>query len=156
MAASNVKEIDHGWKDIKKMLKKMDGSSVVVGFPSETNKQHPNTDFTIAELVAVQDLGRKDGSIPARPFMEQTFEKNKNRISKLQLKLKDRVLTKRDTIRKALGKLGVWYEGEIKKEITTGTFEPLSQATIDKKNSSKPLIDEGIMRNAVTSKVRIA
>lgn len=149
-----VKVIDKGWNRIKKELKDMDGAFTAVGFPgdvSESQKAVGETgSFTMASLAAVHEYGRRDDSIPSRPFMRQTFQKNLKRIEKLQAKLKDKVIQNKLSIKKALGQLGEWYVGQTKKEITKGDFEQLSEQTILKKGSSKPLVDEGIMRNSIT------
>ena len=54
-----------------------------------------------------------------------------------------------------LRKTGAFLEGEIKKTITSGRpdWKKLKPATIKHKKSSKPLMDTGAMRNAVTHKV---
>lgn len=73
--------------------------------------------------------------------------KDTNRIPALLNKLKGE---KERILRKA----GAFMEGEIKKTITSGRpdWKKLNPATIKRKKSSKPLMDTGAMRNAVTHK----
>ena len=52
-----------------------------------------------------------------------------------------------------LSKLGVSYEGEMKKTFLVGQFIPNKPATIKRKGSSRPLIDTGHLRQSITSKV---
>ena len=73
--------------------------------------------------------------------------KDTNHIPALLNKLKGK---KERILRKA----GAFMEGEIKKTITSGRpgWKSLNPATIRRKKSSKPLMDTGAMRNAVTHK----
>lgn len=159
MAVKGVEVIDRGWDKINKLLRIMNNSFTAVGFPGDVSTSNESVGdsggFTIASLAAVHEFGRRDESIPARPFMKNTFEKNRRRIPKFQLRLKDKVLARRLSVKQALSQLGEWYEGEIKEEIRNGNFEALSEATVLKKGSSQPLIDEGRMIGAVTHKEHI-
>jgi hypothetical protein len=50
----------------------------------------------------------------------------------------------------ALGQMGNFLVGAVRKQIRNGHFVPLKPATIRRKGSSKPLIDTGQMMNGVT------
>ena len=52
-----------------------------------------------------------------------------------------------------MNKLGILAQGDIQGEITALSSPPNSPVTIARKGSSKPLIDTGAMRAAVTWKV---
>lgn len=53
----------------------------------------------------------------------------------------------------ALELAGQYIEGEIKRKIGNGPFVPNSPATIKKKRSRKPLIDDGHMISSVRYKI---
>ena len=54
----------------------------------------------------------------------------------------------------ALRKLGIKAQGDIQAEITSLSSPPNSPVTIKLKGSSKPLIDTGEMRAAITFKIK--
>ena len=148
----SVKLIDKGWKKIRKSLKQMEDAYVAVGFPGETSKTVKGADgsFTVASLAAVHEYGTTDGHIPSRPFMRMTYERTRQEIKTLTRRLYRRVLDNKISVRRALGLIGVKYEGEIKQTITQGPFEPL------KTRIGTPLVDTGTnLRNNVTHKVRM-
>jgi hypothetical protein len=57
------------------------------------------------------------------------------------------------TLSQIMSKLGILAQGDIQGAITSLTSPPNSPVTIEIKGSSKPLIDSGEMRAAVTFKV---
>lgn len=140
--ATQVEVIDHGWNKIEKLLKIMDNSFVAVGFPGDVSSSNEPVgeggSFTAASLAAVHEYGRRDDSIPSRPFMRQTFERNKKRIEKFQQKLRDKVIQRTLSVKMALSQLGEWYVKELKETIMNkGNFEPL------KTRQGRPLFDTG-------------
>lgn len=104
----------------------------------------------VAERGAKNELGTKEGT-PSRPFMRMAFDNNLEiNINSIQKLYKNFVKGKGKTETKQLiSKIGVLFEGQIKKTIKTGNFEPLSIVTIEKKGSTRPLIDTGVMLNSV-------
>lgn len=169
-----VEEKDMGWKKIKREVKKFQNSSTSIGYFSNGVG---GPDKNIAARAMVQETGAtikvtskmrgwwlyNHGTmlkktalvIPKRPFMRQTFDKNKKKIFKEVEKNYDRVLAGRSTAKQALSRLGEWYVGRIKMTITNGRFKSLSPFTIMKKKSAKPLMDKGEMRRATTHREKI-
>jgi len=108
---------------------------------------------TIAEVAAWNEFGtkNKDGSqrIPARPFMSQSVENNKDVIATMceeQLKAIAEGKTDADKAIRAVGALQV---GLIQHEIREGGFADNAKSTGERKGSSVPLIDEGRMRQSI-------
>lgn len=93
------------------------------------------------------------GPIPERPFMRNMARNNKGKyIRILKAEAREILLGKANlgmTMRK-LGQLGVQ---DVRAEIDALMSPPNSPVTIERKGSSKPLIDTGRMRRAVTYKV---
>lgn len=100
--------------------------------------------LTKAALALIQDQGSVDANVPSRPFMQMAFDDNINEIEKKTTALFDKVAKGEMDEKQALFILGEWFAGEIKETIRNGNFEPLSQYTIDRKNSTEPLIDTGL------------
>ena len=145
----SVKIIDRGWNRIAQELQRMKGVFVKVGYPQEKPKVHQgkNKTINIAELAAIHEFGTE--KIPARPFQAQTFDKNIDRLKAHIEKSQQAIYKGAQTVAKALHLIGNFYKGEMQRTIREGDFAPLSQVTIEKKGSSKPLIDTGQLRQSV-------
>ena len=160
MTMAVTKIIDRGWNRLKKEFKKYAGAFTKVGFPGETDKSHPEGtgNLTIAGLAAVHEFGRKDGTIPARPFQRQTFDRNLRGLLKLREVLYTRVLTGKITAKQALSQMGEWYIKRMKQTINKQDFEALKGSTIaaraGKSGGAKILKDTQIMFNSITQKVK--
>ena len=57
------------------------------------------------------------------------------------------------TMRQAHARMGVWIVGQIQARIAAGIEPENAPSTIAQKGSSKPLIDTGIFRASITSRV---
>lgn len=144
---------DKGWNFIQRELKKLRGSETDVGlFGSGGSDPGDN----IAERGAVQEFGsRRWKDSRGRPFMRQAFDNNLRDIEKRVDKEYNKILEQKSSTRRALRRIGALHEGQIKQEITTGSFRPLAASTIRAKGSSRPLIDTAQMRGAIEHKEKI-
>lgn len=99
--------------------------------------------------------------MPERPFMRLALRQNKDKYASMLGTEARSVL--RTIIRggdaasakkRALRRLGVEAQGDIRESITDLSSPPNSPLTIQLKGSSSPLIDTGQMRKAVTWRVK--
>lgn len=102
--------------------------------------------------------GRKAGrnhtvSISQRSILRSTTKEKEKDAMKLVLKEYDRIIKGQTTFENTFKLLGVFIEGAMKLKFTDGTLAPNAPSTIKKKGSSRPLIDEGQLRQAMTNKV---
>jgi hypothetical protein len=162
---------DLGLAAFLRNTRSLDKQAVVVGLPSENSPKAKeivargdaghqietySRRLTVAMLGAIHEFGSPSENIPARPFMAQTYAKNLSLLKSRSRAIVKGVQADRITAHEGLSKLGEWYTGAIKEEITTGEFAPLKPATVAAKGSSRPLIDTAQMRNSITWKrVRI-
>ena len=131
--------------DLKKLL--VGKMRLKVGFLE--NSKYPNEDITTPEVAAKNEYGsiNKDGThIPPRPFMKQTVDKNEKKWSEI---FEKKMIEFNLDIEKTLNFIGLIAMGDVKETIINGDFAPLSQYTIDKKGTNKPLIDTTHMLNSV-------
>lgn len=119
---------------------------VKVGFPQ-------GADGGILDRAFYNEFGT--ANIPERPFMREGIRGGKDKITRLMRADGARLLRgeKGFSLDKALKRLGVEGQGIIQDSITTGGFTPNAPATVREKGSSKPLIDTGQMRQAVSYQV---
>ena len=139
-----------GWSDLtaegKKYfaeLEKLAKLEVQVGFQDGASDEEGTT---YAEIAAYNELGTS--TIPARPFMKQSFENHQDELQEACERVND-TLAEGGSTDSALTELGVFVKGLIQEEIVTGDFAPNSPSTIRRKGSATPLIDTGRMRQSV-------
>jgi len=126
---------------------------VAVGFPSGMCQAYP--DGTPVAEVAAQNVYGVPPKIPARDFMSQA----RPDIARHQQEVAQKnsiVFGQVNTLLAALGELAV---KDIKRAITSGSYEPLAAYTIEKRRekgnrSVKPLIETGHMLRSTIYVVR--
>src|SRR5699024_4023822 len=92
--------------------------------------------------------------VPLRSWLRSPIDARIKDIRKRQQRLARKVVAGKMTADMALERLGLWLTGEIKKAMSAGLpVKPLDQETIDRKRSSKPLIDTGQLRSSITHEV---
>lgn len=101
--------------------------------------------LNIAQNARFQEFGTYN--IPPRPFFRNALKQNQKKwiaFYKSGLKQRDANI---------VGKVGVMASSDIKMSITKTLTPPNAKSTIKKKGSSHPLIDTGLLRNAIDYKV---
>lgn len=130
---------------------------VLAGYPAGSG-QHEGGSITNATLAAIHDLGAPGAGIPERRFLRQSVEnRRKQYTTQLAGDLK-RAYAGELTIEQAYERLALAAEAGVKMEIShpSPSFVPLKPATVKRKDSSVPLIDEGQLRSAALGVVRKA
>lgn len=138
------------FKKLDKLLKNSK-SQLQAGFFQGQMRKSGNKDIPQAQIAYWNEFGTDDGTIPPRPFMKISVEKNSKRWFNF---IKKGLLNNNFEIKKTINQLGSMVVGDIQKEITDLRTPPNAESTIKKKGSSNPLIDTGIMRNSVKYKVK--
>lgn len=146
--AKNVFDIDHGFSDIRKELKKLDKLCVKVGIIEGSGE---NGGVSIAEYAAYNEQGTKN--IPSRPFIRSWVDNNESKISSFMDSVYNRVATGKISAEKAMALIGQFGESGIKENIREGDFKANAASTVKQKGSSAPLIDTGTMRNSIRYEV---
>lgn len=165
----SVKIDDRGWRALTAKVYGLDKAHVKVGVLASKGGSMPHTSttsgeapikggegkITLIELAAIHEFGSPAAGIPERSFIRRTFETQKAALEEIIGKLARLVVTKGMAPRKALGILGAWAVAEINKTVKEGEGvpPPLQQRTIDRKGSTRPLIDTGRLLQAVTYEV---
>jgi hypothetical protein len=143
---------------LKKALKELESLEVFVGFQrgkphkekkkKKTEKEPPD----VLDIALWNELGTSRG-IPARPFIRQTYDKNKATFDN-SLKTAAQMVAGGQTAKQALSTLGNQAVGLMQAEIVDGGFAPNAPRTLEAKDSDVPLIDTGHMRQSVHFVVR--
>lgn len=154
---------DMGYNQIVATFKKMAKAHTLVGLPgvgspqvmTPATKDEPAkpTGMTVAALGVIHEFGSPSNGLPARPFMRQTWDRHGESTKRLIRQMFKLLMSNQIQLYPAMGKIGAYYEGQVKSTIRNGVFASNTAATIAHKKSSKPLIDTGLMRASVTHKV---
>jgi hypothetical protein len=164
MAETNkVKVIDRGWnKLIKKFFGlKSSGKAVAVGFQgSEAEIESPeHGGLTNVELAAIHEFGTKNGRIPARPMIRQTFDKNQNKYDTEMKKISAKFFDPHNvSIDGELLMLGQDFRTDIIQAVVNDEFQPWADSTqLQKDKQGKagdpPLWDTNQLVNSIRALV---
>jgi tRNA U54 and U55 pseudouridine synthase Pus10 len=146
-------------------LRSLDGKSVTIGIHGEegeqkklirrigfntkaplgTKKELVNPNLTVSQVASYNEFGTN--KTPSRPFIRGTYEKRRQDIIDQTAKF-----LYRDT-ENVLSHVGLYVVSLIQEEIRKGIAPENSKYTVERKGSSKPLIDTGQLINSITYKV---
>lgn len=150
---NRVKVIDRNHKRFMTEIDKLDKSYSKCGWPSggevsgakrKGSGHSPLNDMSeIAEIMAVHEFGAPNKNIPERSTVRKSFDDYLDGLVKLRDRLYVKVIKGNITTEKALGIMGEYMSGALRKTIRNTYDPPNAEITIDKKGSSHPLIDTG-------------
>jgi len=143
-----IKLNDKAFKELKKNLK---SARVKVGLPKGT----PDRDdgMSMIELGAIHEFGSHANNIPERSFIRETLNTKQQEYMKFATSQARRVILQEQSISTAIENLGIWGQREIKKKFINNNWQPNAPLTAQLKGSSRPLIDTGALRQAITWEV---
>ena len=107
----------------------------------------------VAAIAATHEFGFPAKKIPPRPFFRPTVSEKKGEWSDLFEAGAKAVFAGKETTESVLEKIGLVAAGQVRAKIEKINSPKLSQTTIDKKGSEKPLIQDGIMQASIIHKV---
>ena len=152
-----VEDRDRGLRKIQRNVRAFAGLELAIGIqgPEAGAIEHDADDLTNVELGAIHEFGAPGAGIPERSFIRSTFDaKIKQWIGQLEKVGKTIYSTGTGDPKRALGILGEKAVSDMRNTINRGIDPPLKPATVARKGSSKPLIDSGQLKNAITWKIR--
>lgn len=131
---------------------KNNGAVVKVGLPKGSGTHGPSGK-AVVELGAIHEFGSSDGRIPERSFLRGTMKKKRKAHNEIIRKLARSITLGKGTPENALNKLGARVSADVKETIANGVQPPNAPSTVRRKGSSKPLVDTGALRQAITWQV---
>jgi hypothetical protein len=146
--------------ELKRRMRNLNGNAVYVGWPDSSplhrskraNGSEVSGPLTVAMIAAVHEFGSERHNLPARPILGMAIRKYKPELGKHMASLAAAVANGKLTEREALARLGVYWEGRVKKVFTDNPgWQDIQQKTKDRKHSTGILIDTGHLRQSVTS-----
>ena len=110
--------------------------------------------FSMLDLAMVHEYGSPKQNIPARSFIRATCDAKRKEHVELIRKFQHKILRGHITARQALTQIGEVVAKDMVAAINEGIEPSLELATIKRKGSSKPLIDTGRLKGAITHGIR--
>jgi hypothetical protein len=154
---NRVVDRDNGAKALLKRLAK--SGEVTVGIheaEGQAAKEGDDEgDMQLIDVAIVHEFGSDDGRIPRRSFIRDWEDEKASEHQEQLRKMGKAVIDGKVDAERGLAQLGTLYQGDIQKRISDGIEPALAQSTIDRKGSSKPLIDTGQLRSSVSHKTTV-
>ena len=148
MKTKNPEEL---FRKLRKTIKEINNTNLKIGVPKEesTTDEEGETVY-LADIAFVNNYGSKTKNIPARPFGTTTVPRYRGKINKVvKLWLGDAVEGRMQVVN-AFDRIGFTTAGYMKKNLTHGEWKGNAEATIKKKGTDQPLIDNGDLRQSIT------
>lgn len=156
MISTSVTQRDNGLLDRIRSTARNFPSKVEVGYldgamhrPSITSRAA--RPIALKDLAAIHELGL---GVPKRPFIEPSLKANRKKYLAYAGRQITPIIRRRQSLNNTWQTIGVMAVADIQKYMVTAQFTPLAASTIARKGSSKPLIDTGQMRQAITYRVK--
>jgi hypothetical protein len=146
---------DTGYGALLKRLTSVD-SEVTIGVHEEEGSEVVDTtDYTIAEIAAINEFGGPNGDDPPerswlRAWYDENQERNKKAVAKLMGAVAEGKLPSREI---ALRQFGEFAVAGIKARIKEGIDPENADSVIERKGSSTPLVDSGTFIGSITYRV---
>jgi hypothetical protein len=135
---------------------------VMVGIPQEKNAERDDGTITNAEIGYINEFGEPEMNIPARPHLVPGIREAIPKIVPVMRKGAVAAMDGSAAAADALTAVGLIGQVAVQKKITDGPFQALSERTIYNRQhrriaprmGTKPLIDTGAYRQAITFVIR--
>lgn len=154
---SAVRVLDRGASRLLAAARSLtEGKRVRVGILDDAPKRTADgdaADLSLLEIAAVHEFGAPDLGIPQRSFIRATIDARTGDIEKLQKAVAGRVLAGGLTTEQGLHQIGAKVASMMQAAINAGINPPLKEETIERKGSSKPLVDTGQLKSSITWQV---
>jgi len=126
---------------------------LTVGVHAPEGAQQHSDGPTVLQIAEWNEFGL---GVPQRSFVRAWFDEQKGDVH-LTLRDQLRGATRRgDALQTSLNRVALFAQGRMQKRIADGIEPENAPSTIARKGSSKPLIDKGILRAAITAKAKAA
>lgn len=135
-----------------KALTVLDEHEVKAGITEKTGgRRGKKSNATVAEYGTYNEMGT--ATIDSRSFIRSTADNKRKAWEALADRLLQSVIDLKQAPMTALKKLGAQAQGDIKHTINTITSPALAKSTEKRKKSTKPLIEWGVLLNAIEYEV---
>ena len=150
---NTITDRDNGARALLARLEAQRGARVRVGVLDDAAKRTEDGEgpLTLVEVAALHEFGAE--GIPQRSFVRATVDLHEAEIHDLQRALALQVLRGEVEEEVALERLGMKVAAKCQNRIAEGIPPENAPETIERKGSSKPLVDTGQLKASITYRV---
>jgi len=161
-SAKRVKVLLDNTSKVLKGLGELAETRVMAGIPAEkgVRSEGDTSPINNAQLMYIHENGAPEANIPARPVVVPGVKSVQGAITKGLAKAGTQAMAgDLNGMRKSFNAVGIIAQNAMRKRISEGPFEPLSERTLAARRArgrtgDKPLIDTGQLRRALSYVVR--
>ncbi len=154
MAKSRVIVRDRGLDGILRRLNAGKGVQTSTGVQGSEAPGGDHGTIDNANLAAVHEFGAPSVGIPQRSFMGATFDAKINKYVETISDGLGKVIDRGGKVADAMALAGEAHLADIIRAIDSGISPPNKPSTVDRKGSSKPLIDTGQLKQSLTTQTK--
>lgn len=136
----------------KKLIAGLREASITVGIHSDEGAKAHDEENTILDIAIKNEFGAV--GVPERSFIRAWFDASKDAFTSVAEKEALAALEDGDVERHAT-RIALWAQGQIQQRIADGIQPENSPTTIERKGSSTPLIDKGVLRSSIIGKAEL-
>ena len=147
---------DRAWRVMMGSVSKLGGTQVRVGvLGDDAARTHPTrNDITIGEVALINELGTRDGHVPARSFIASTFHDHPDELTELAAKVALDVIEHQVPAAEAMNRAGALAAELMQRQILDHHIPPENRpSTIAIKGSDHPLVDTDVLVKAISHAV---
>lgn len=150
---SKVTVKDHGYNALMKRMRDAAGKVTVGIHEEEGAEPEGDSGATVAEVAAIHELGL--GGQEQRSFVRAYVDANEAQLNDDLRKIGQAVAGGQlASLEQGLERFGLKMVGGMRAFISDGSVQPEDKpATVERKGSSTPMLDDGILRSKITHKV---
>lgn len=151
MSGAAVEFNDGPMRELAQFMRRVGNLVVRVGVVGPSASERAGaSEMTLAQLATIHEYGSgispgQPGHVPERSFLRSALAARRGDIAALITAQMKRILSRETDQEGALNAIGAQIAAWIKAPVLEGAgiAPPLKQATIDRKGSSRPLVDTG-------------
>lgn len=150
--STSVRQVDRGAAALKARLAAK-AQAVEVGIIGDKANWMEGSGFfgvSVADVALWAEYGLGQ---PQRSWLRDWIEENQAALATNMRAEAAAIKAGTRTKDQALARLGLWIQGAIQERIANGIEPPNADSTIQRKGSSKPLIDTGQLRSSISHRV---
>jgi hypothetical protein len=156
VAKVSVTDKDNGYRElVKRVIGMKKPVSIATGILAAKGAEFsPKSKLSVLEYGVVNEFGSSDGRVPERSFIRAWFDENEPKLRELLVVLMRQAIKGDLTRQQVLDQVGQYAVGSIQQRIADGIGPENAPSTVAKKHSTKPLIDTGTLRSAISYEIR--
>ncbi len=146
---SDVTYVDRGWAAILSSVARAGSTEVRVGVVGQAaEQQHPGSNLSIAEVAMINEYGTRDGHVPERSWLRDTFRKRVGLLRQMFAQAARSVCAGAPA-QDELERAGERMAEEVRRTIESGVAPHNAPATEDKKGFDHPLVETEVLLGAI-------